>query len=365
MNLPPTIPDLSGKVLTVEGPVEPSALGPTLMHEHLFVDLRRPAHALRPGEDATQAREPLTLANLARTRHGAVNADNDVLADFEEMLAEVGEFRRAGGRTVVEVTSLGIGRDPGALLRMSRASGLNIVMGAGWYTPTFHPPDMAERTVDELAAAIVGDIVDGADGTGIRAGIIGEVGAESAPLTPGELKSVRAAGRASRVTGAPITFHVGGVGEEKFAVLDILDEEGVEPSNVVMGHAGPLAVDLPFARRVLARGVFIEFDFLASPGSPWGHLVLLGDHKIARGIADLVEDGHADRLLLGHDVCQKIQLKRYGGQGYGYIPDHFLPALRRLGVADEAIETIMVDNPARALTFTAPAPAVLGGRGTV
>ena len=160
---------------------------------------------------------------------------------------------------------------------------------------------------------------------------------------------MRASARASRVTGAPITFHVGGVGEEKFAVLDVLDEEGVPASNVVLGHAGGMALDLPFARRILARGVFIEFDFLASPGSPWGHLVLLGDAKVARGMAALVAEGYAGQLLLGHDVCQKIQLARYGGQGFGYISEHFLPALRRLGVGDDALEQIMVGNPARVL----------------
>ncbi|MBT2207846.1 phosphotriesterase [Actinomadura sp. NEAU-AAG7] len=351
-----TIPNLAGQVLTVAGPVDPSALGPTLMHEHIFLDLRRPAHALRPGEDSPEALEPLTLANLARTRHGGVNADNDVLADFAEMLAEVGEFRRAGGGTIVEVTSLGIGRDPESLLKMARASDLNIVMGAGWYTPTFQPLDMDDRSVEELTEGIVRDVVEGADGTGIRAGIIGEIGAETAPLTPNELKSVRASGRASRITGAPISFHVGGVGEEKFAVLDILDEEGVDPANVVFGHAGDMAVDLDFARRILARGVFVEFDFLTSPGSPWGHLVLMSDHKVARGIANLVAEGFAGQIVLGHDVCQKIQLKRYGGQGYSYIPDHFLPALRRLGVGEDALHAIMVENPARALTFTAPAP---------
>ncbi|WP_131740562.1 phosphotriesterase family protein [Actinomadura roseirufa] len=357
MNRPTTIPNLAGQVLTVAGPVDPSVLGPTSMHEHLFVDLRRPAHALRPGEDAPEAREPLTLANLARTRQGTVNADNDVLSDFDEVLEEVSEFHRAGGRTVVEVTNIGIGRAPEALLRLSRASGLHVVMGAGYYTPTFHPLDMAERTVDDLTDVIVGDVVAGADGTGVRAGIIGEVGAETVPLTPAELKSVRASGRASRITGAPVSFHVGGAGEDKFRVMDILDEEGVDPGNVVFGHAGEMAVDLAFARRVLARGVFIEFDFLASPGSPWGHLVLLGDHKITRGIADLVEEGYAGQILLGHDVCQKIQLKRYGGQGYGYIPDHLLPALRRLGVPEEAIDMIMVGNPARALAFAAPGEA--------
>ncbi|WP_067175323.1 phosphotriesterase family protein [Microtetraspora niveoalba] len=348
------IPDIAGKALTVTGPVDPATLGETLMHEHVFVDLRRPPRFHRPGEDAPEAAEPLTLANLARVRHGSPNADNDVMGDFDEMLAEVAAFAHSGGRTIVEVSPIGLGRDPEALSRLSRASGLNIVMGGGWYTPAFHPEDMGERTVDDLADVIVRDIAVGADGTGVRSGVIGEVGAESAPLTGDELKSVRASGRASRITGAPVTFHVGGVGEEKFRVLDILDEEGVAPSNVVMGHAADVLADAPFAERLLARGVFVEFDFLASPGSPWGHLVLMSDHKVVRGIADLIERGHARQIVLGHDVCQKIQLKRYGGKGYDYIHRHFLPALRRLGVSEEAIHTIMVENPARALAFAEP-----------
>ncbi|KUF13227.1 phosphotriesterase family protein [Streptomyces silvensis] len=348
------IPDLTGRALTVAGPVAPSGLGVTLMHEHVFVDLRRPPRFHRPGEDSPEAAEPLTLATLARTRHGRPNADNDVLGDFDEMLAEVRAFTHTGGATMVEVSPPGLGRDPESLLRLSRASGLNIVMGGGWYTPAFHPPDMDERTVDELADVIVRDVVVGADGTGIRTGVIGEVGADTVPLTDNELKSVRASGRASRVTGAPVTFHVGGVGEDKFRVLDILAEEGVDPSNIVLGHAMDVLADPAFGSRVLARGVFVEFDFLTAPGSPWGHLVLTSDHKVARGIAGLVEQGHAGQILLGHDVCQKIQLKKYGGQGYDYIPRHFLPALRRLGVSEEALRAITIDNPARALAFAPP-----------
>ncbi|MEU8322039.1 aryldialkylphosphatase [Nonomuraea sp. NPDC048881] len=348
------IPDLAGQALTVAGPVDPALLGQTSMHEHIFIDLRRPARSRRPGEDAPAAAEPLTLANLARTRHGGPNADNDLLGDFDEMLAETLAFAHSGGRTMVEVSPIGLGRDPEALLRLSRATGMHIVMGGGWYTPAFHPADMDERTVDDLADVIVRDVVLGADGTGVRAGVIGEVGAESVPLTGGELKSVRAAGRAARVTGAPVTFHVGGVGEEKFRVLDILQEEGVAPGNVVLGHCMDVLSGPGFAERLLARGVFVEFDFLAAPGSPWGHLVLGSDHKVLRGIADLVERGYAGQIVLGHDVCQKIQLKRYGGKGYDYIPRHFLPALRRLGVSPEAIHMIMVENPARALAFAEP-----------
>lgn len=348
------IPDLTGLALTVDGPVDPATLGHTLMHEHIFVDLRRPERFHRPGEDSPEAAEPLTLATLARTRHGRPNADNDVLGDFDEMLTEVRAFSAAGGGTMVEVSPNGLGRNPEALRRLARASGLHIVMGAGWYTPTFHPVDMAERTVDELADDIVRDVVIGVGDSGVRSGIIGEVGADSAPLTDDELKSVRASGRASRVTGAPITFHVGGVGEDKFTVLDVLTDEGVAPENIVFGHAMDVLMNPALGDRLLARGVFVELDFLASPGSPWGHLVLTSDHKVARGIAELIERGYVDHLVLGHDVCQKIQLKRYGGQGYDYIPRHFLPALRHLGVSEEALHTIMVDNPARALAFATP-----------
>ncbi|MFI0421047.1 phosphotriesterase [Spongiactinospora sp. 9N601] len=351
---PFAIPDLTGRVLTVTGPVDPAALGQTLMHEHVFVDLRRAPRFRRPGEDAPETAEPLTLANLARTRHGRPNADNDLMGDFDELLPEVLAFAHHGGGTLVEVTPIGVGRDPESLLRLSRASGLNIVMGGGWYTPAFHPADMSERDVDQLTDVIVRDIVVGADGTGVRSGVIGEVGAESVPLTDGELKSVRAAGRAGRITGAPVTFHLGGVGEEKFRVLDILEEEGVAPSNVVFGHGMDVLADPAFADRLLGRGVFVEFDFLASPGSPWGHLVLTSDHKVIRGIADLIERGYGGQIVLGHDVCQKIQLRKYGGQGYDYIPRHFLPALRRLGVGEDAVHAIMVGNPARALAFASP-----------
>ncbi|WP_022890810.1 phosphotriesterase family protein [Agromyces italicus] len=348
------IPNLEGLVQTVTGPVPPESLGPTLMHEHVFVDLRRPEHNPRPGWGTPESKEPLTLENLAAVRSGRIIEDNDVLGDFDEMLAEVAEFAHAGGRTMVEVTSLGIGRDARALERLSRASGLNIVMGGGWYEKNFHPADFGSRTVDELAAEIVRDVIDGVDGTGVRAGIIGEVGVEGNPLSDDELKSVRATGRAAALTGAPITFHQGGFGEEKLRVLDVLEEEGVDPRSVVFGHTGGIGDDLAFARRLLSRGVYVEADFLGTTGSPWGTLWPFTDRTTAASFVALAEDGWADQMLVGTDVCQRIQLKRYGGHGYTYVTEHFLPTLVELGMPDEVVSRIMVDNPARALTFRAP-----------
>jgi phosphotriesterase-related protein len=331
------------------------------MHEHLFLDIRRPAHTSnpRPGEWEAAAQHPLALENLAAVRRGRPSADNDILGDFDEMFDEVGDFVRQGGGTMVEVTNVGIGRDAHALARLSRASGLHLVMGAGWYQKDLHPAGFPDRSLEELTAEIVRDIVVGAAdaegrGTGIRSGIIGEVGAEGDPVDPQEMRSVRAAGRASAITGAPITLHMGGFGEAKLRVLDALEEEGADPRSVIFGHAGSIADDMDLARRLLSRGVAVEADFLGTTGSPWGTLFPFTDRGVARGFAELVADGWGSQLVLGGDVCQRVQLRRCGGHGYGYVVDHFLPTLAEFGVDRAALDRIMVENPARLLAFRPP-----------
>jgi phosphotriesterase-related protein len=224
-------------------------------------------------------------------------------------------------------------------------------MGAGYYQKQFHPVDMGSRSVEDLTDVIVRDVTVGADGTSIRSGVIGEVGVDGNPLTSDEIKSVRAAGRASRATGAAISFHFGGYMEEKFKVIDTLAAEGADLKRVVMGHSNSIADDLPFMKRLLARGVYIQFDTLGRMGSRLG---TVDDGKVAVGIAALAKAGFADRILLSQDVCHKIELKKYGGTGYSYVMEFVLPELRRLGVTEEQIRQMMVENPKRVLTFAAP-----------
>ncbi|MCC7463142.1 MAG: aryldialkylphosphatase [Gammaproteobacteria bacterium] len=351
----PAIPNIAGKVLTVRGPVEPSALGRTLMHEHVFVNFQLAIpDPPNPATAAEMSREKLSLDNLAAVRAGFWNADNDFLGNFNEARLELMDYKAIGGGTVVDVSSIPIGRDPRGLFRISIATGLNVVMGGGWYQKRYFPLNMDRLSVEEMTARIVRDIVEGVDGTGVRMGIIGEIGINGNPLTPNEIKSTRASARAARLTGAPMTFHVGGVGEEKFTVLDVVAAEGVDLQRVVMGHSNSLALDLPLARRVLARGVTIEFDWLGALGSPGGFLGPSDDFKVAKGMAQLIKEGYASQIVISHDICTKLQLRKYGGFGFTYIDDYFLPQLRQLGVSEADIDRIMIGNPARQLAFTAP-----------
>ena len=367
MSTQSAVPNLAGKVMTVRGPVDPAQLGQTIMHEHLLITLFK----TRAPDDNTPATEwalwdeELTLDNLhlARDRSKAIR-DNLVLLDVQTAIDEAREFRHHGGGTIVEVTSIGIRRDPLAMVRVSHATGLNIVMGAGWYQKLYHPANMDERTVEDMTDEIVRDITVGVGDTGIRSGIIGEVGLEGDPITENERKSIRASGRASRATGAPISFHRGGVGREKLQVIGMLGEEGTDMSRVIFGHSDPIAGDLPLMLELLSHGVYIQFDLLGRVGVPLrfqpdgddlaSFMTSAGTAAVADAIPRLIEAGHADRILLSQDVCTKMQLKAYGGTGYSFILEKFLPEMRSRGVSEEHIGMMMVENPARILTFAEP-----------
>lgn len=367
------IPDISGKVMTVNGPVDPSVLGQTLMHEHIFIDFKPPEKVgswktiPRPpssssGSSGANAPQPAPAAN-ANAQASLVprrgTAGWNVLNDFDESLAEVMEFKKAGGGTIVDVTNFGLSRNPELLQRIAKASGLNVVMGAGWYQKALHPPDMSDRSVEELTDIIVRDIVQGAQGTGIRSGIIGEIGVQGRPITENEIKSIRASARASRLTGAPMTFHMGGgTQEEKQQTMDIVESEGVDLSHVVMGHNG--SGDVATMRRITDRGAYIEFDYIGdAPMTPDGGAELRASAmRRAQQIKALVDAGLANRILIAHDICTQPQLKKHGGGGFGFTSNLVVPALKELGVSEAAINMILVENPRRVLTFAKPQPLV-------
>ena len=160
----------SGRVQTVQGLVEPEALGHVQPHEHLLVELL--PEALRGAP-----REPIQLESLGHLRrHWTSNPENLRLDSVEDAMVEMGRYRDAGGGTLVDATCNGIGRDPRGLLHISAQTGVHVVMGSGYYEAVYHPPELETLSVEEIADRIVRDLLEGVDGTGLRSGIIGEIG---------------------------------------------------------------------------------------------------------------------------------------------------------------------------------------------
>ncbi|WP_407722188.1 phosphotriesterase family protein [Neorhizobium petrolearium] len=336
----------SGKVMTVRGPVSVSDLGITLMHEHILNDCRCWWHAPKTPERQYLAESFVCIEILGELRQDPfVNKHNITLDDEPLAIMELKDFARHGGQTVVEPTCQGIGRNPQALKRISEASGLNIVMGAGYYLGSSHPARVAEMTIDQIADEIVQEAIVGVDGTDIKVGLIGEIGVSS-DFTDEEEKSLRAAARAQVRTGLPLMVHLPGWFRLGHKVLNIAEEEGAELRHTVLCHMNPSHDDLGYQGELAARGAFLEYDMVGMDFFYADQQVQCpSDEEAARAIVKLIQRGHIDRILLSHDVFLKMMLTRYGGNGYAYILKHFLPRLKRHGVADAQLDILMRDNP--------------------
>ena len=343
-----------GLVQTVLGPVSPSGLGPTTTHEHLYLDF---SAMYRPAQDSPSqnlADAPITLENLGWIRRNYYsNHFNLQLMDPATTIEEVGMYREAGGGTIVEATTVGIGRNPDALARISRESGVHIVMGAGFYVDAVHPDDMDERSVEDLAQQIIGDIEQGVDGSGIKAGIVGEVGC-TWPLTPNERKSLEASAIAQRETGAAILIHPGRHPDAPAEILELLDSGGADISRVIMGHLDRTVFEFDSVRSIAESGCYLEWDLFGSEGSyyPLADLDMPSDAQRLDFIKYVSDAGYSDRIVIGQDIATKHRLVRYGGHGYGHILANIVPTMRRKGFSEEVIQAITVDNPARILAIT-------------
>lgn len=336
----------SGKVMTVTGAISASDLGVTLMHEHILNDCRCWWHAPKTPERQYLADSFVCIEILGELRQDPfVNKHNIALDDEPLAITELKDFARHGGHTVVEPTCQGIGRDPRALKRISQGSGLNIVMGAGYYLGSSHPAKVTGMTIDEIADEIVQEAIAGVDGTDIKVGLIGEIGVSS-DFTDQEEKSLRAAARAQARTGLPLMVHLPGWFRLGHKVLDIVEREGAELRHTVLCHMNPSHDDLAYQGELAARGAFLEYDMIGMDFFYADQQVQCpSDEEAARAIVKLIERGHIDRILLSHDVFLKMMLTRYGGNGYAYILKHFLPRLKRHGVTDAQLDILMRDNP--------------------
>jgi phosphotriesterase-related protein len=349
------------KIMTVLGPVDPEEVGVAMMHEHIVIDLS--CNFVEPQEASMRARmhDPITpdMIWLLKRRPFSVTLDNMVLGDEEVAIEEIGYYWREGGETIVDCTSVGIGRDPLSLCRVSRATGVHVVMGAGCYVENAHPQWVREMDVEGLKEVFVHDVMVGAEGTNIRSGIIGEIGTTGVPrgslekqghITAEEEKVLRAAGRAAAETGTSVSVHLDLRGQGAFQIVEILEDEGVARDRMVMGHMD-LLPDIDYHREVAKLGVVLEYDSLGREyysdelGLCWGHDVWRVD-----ALATLVREGYVDQLVLSQDIALKMDLRRYGGNGYAHVLASVVPMLRRAGVPEDAIHKMLISNPRRVLT---------------
>jgi phosphotriesterase-related protein len=341
------------KVLTVLGPIDPAEVGPALLHEHLINVIDRMVPVPTDPELLRMYEQPVTLENLAEirwSRAGMLSRDNIDQGSLELRVDELKDLHAAGGRTLCEVSVVGLRGDARELPEISRRSGVHIVAGTAFFVEALTPAEYLTWSVEQLADFLVGEHEHGIGDSGVPAGMIGEVGT-GAPVMPFEERSLRASVRAMKSTGMGIMVHTDPWHKEGLRVLDILEDAGADLSRVVIGHLNPSLPDVSYHRAMAERGAVLGYDLCGYD------IVLTDGHfpaydwETADAVAQLVAEGFADRIILSQDTALKTDYLRYGGWGYGHVFRRVVPLLRERGVSEEAIRQITVETPARVLTL--------------
>jgi 5-phospho-D-xylono-1,4-lactonase len=302
-------------VRTVRSELAPGELGPCDAHEHLFFET-----PLQP---------------------------DDGFTDVDKAIEEAGTLVRAGARTLVDWTPIGLGRAPEGLLAVAEVTGLHVVAATGFHRDAHYEGDhwVREASAEELVDLMVRELTEGMDGTSIRAGVI-KVGASYHVVTPLEQRVFEAAAAAHTVTGAPLCVHTehGTLG---LGIVERLETLGVRAEHVVLAHLDRNP-DPGEHAETAAAGAWLQFD---GPSRVKYH----PDSTILALISALAERGFADHLLLGGDTGRRSSMRAYGGgPGLDYVFARFKPRLER-ELGQELSDCIFVTNPARAFALR-PSP---------
>lgn len=343
-----------GYVRTVLGDIAPEDVGQVMVHEHVLFDIVPPGAPLGAPPGATGDRD----AEIAPEERWQIDyRSNETPANARQTdpviaAQELRHYAADGGSLIVDQSVAGLARDPEGLAQAARASGVHVVAAAGSYTAPYVSTDLLDLSVDALAARFAGEVTTGLDGTPIRAGLIGEIGC-SWPLHPFERRALRAAARAARATGAALSVHPGRAPEACNEVLDIAEQEGLDPRHIILCHMDRTHPDGTGVAPLLARGANVEWDFFGIEQSHYwmGEVELPTDLGRLRLIQRFAEAGHAAQILVSHDICTKTRLRRWGGHGYGHLLRNVPALMRRLGFDPALIRHLLRDNPLRLLTM--------------
>lgn len=379
-----------GKVMTMNGPVNPEDLGYTLPHEHLYFNTAGYKPKMTPEQEAVY-KEPVSLRNLNYVRKNPYRVlDNCLQFDPEVLRRGVQEFKDLGGGTICDVTPHGCSLDSPLIAFLPEIKGvmddvgLNVVLGMTHYIHAFDEPEESKDaakaegkdyniivpptspaikgfTAERLAEEYIKDINEGYGDTGIYPGVIGEIGTGFV-VTELEQRTLRAGAITQQETGLAITLHLQPSKMNDHQDLDILEEAGANLEKVVVGHRdGVLAIPgmsfdqvMDHYYRVLDRGCYIQFDltgnqeyFRADLGNWW----LPADRERAQAVKLICDHGFGDKILLSQDIGHKYYMTEFGGWGYGHILNGFRETLLEYGLSESQFEQITKKNPQTMLTI--------------
>jgi phosphotriesterase-related protein len=317
-------------------PPEELGGGATLFHEHMSL---APDFLMRFRQYAAEAQavnRPPNAPQPAAQGGAGPPPDLSFMRDLDLLKEELAIAKREGIACIVDGGHADMGRDIGWLRQLSIGSGMPIVAGGGFYAQPFYPREISTMSEEQVFQALV------AQAEADPIGAFGEIGSWDY-ITKDERKVFRAIGRAHLATNIPIFTHTGIPGKSALEQLDILEDVGVDPKHVVIGHLTNLVdPNTEVHRAICRRGAFVGFDRQGGPN----------DDPVVPIVMSLIDAGYADHLLFSSDFANASQLKRNNKElGYAKTLTVFVPKVKKAGASDEVLRQIMNDNPRRFLAF--------------
>jgi phosphotriesterase-related protein len=300
-------------IRTVRGDISPEQLGVTYMHEHLF------GYSLSEGADPD------------------LRLDSEAAAGLELSL-----FKQAGGQAVVEVSPQDYNRNPPVLKRLSEATGIHIIAVTGFIKGSSANPLVENKTINEITDELIRDVTEGMNGTDSKAGLL-KGGSSLKRITANEEKILRAVARAQRETGTLISTHTE-AGTMALEQIALFKEEGVPPEKLLIGHTDR-NLDFDYHLQIANTGVTLGYDqFSKEKYAP--------DFKRIEFICKLFKAGFGKQIAISGDLARRSDLTSYGGgPGYTFLLWRIKPWLRKIGLSEGDLETLLVETPRRLLSF--------------
>lgn len=340
------------QIQTVLGPISPNELGTTMMHEHLIWNQEIYQRPLDPNsEEGKFAYSKIVPENMYKIRLSGLHSHRQCAkqTDKEEASEELAYFKAAGGSAIVDCTCLGLDRDPLVEKYVSEKTGVHVIMATGVYSKG-SCPEVETLSSKEKADLFIKELTEDVDGSGVRAGVIGEIGVSC--FDEYEQSSLIGAARAQAETDAAILIHQPGLWKVGHEILDLIEDNGGNVERTVLCHCDPVCDDITYLERLMQRGVNLSFDQFgleAFLGKNMGNIWLPRDYDRIRAIIRLCELGYSKQIVLSQDLCFQICYKKYGGGGYAHILENIIPIMQTHGIHENAINRMLVTNPARIL----------------
>ncbi|EOO05588.1 phosphotriesterase [Bacillus cereus] len=297
-------------IQTVTGCISPKELGICIAHEHICIDL------------------------------SYLKNESDAVLDNVELLEEeLKLFQSAGGQSIVEVTTTGMGRNIHALRRLSEITGIQIIASTGFYKEPFLPDFTKNWGREQFAEHFIREAEIGIEDSGILPGVIGEVGSSLNQITSTERSLLEGAAIAGARTGLPVTTHTT-LGTMALEQLELFGNSDLSMEQLIIGHQD-LNGDRESILRIVQEGAFVGFDTI-------GKEKYRSNQERIEDLLFLFEKGYSSQVLLSTDLTRKSHLRKNGGNGYAYILTEFISELIRAGFTIDDVELMLKENPSRA-----------------